>query len=128
MLGWPAGRELVGLAAGILLISGVVTVYWALSGRFKESLATEEMDQGTERLVTGLGVLGLCSLAVVLGVVGWFLLKAAIEFDPNAPVGIGGALSKLANTTYGPWLLGVTAAGLIVFAVFDLFQARYHRA
>jgi len=128
VLGWPAGRELVGLAAGILLISGVVTVYWALSGRFKESLTTEEMDQGTERLVTGLGVLGLCSLAVVLGVVGWFLLKAAIEFDPNAPVGIGGALSKLANTTYGPWLLGVTAAGLIVFAVFDLFQARYHRA
>ena len=53
---------------------------------------------------------------------------AGTEFDPNAPVGIGGALSKLANTTYGPWLLGVTAAGLIVFAVFDLFQARYHRA
>jgi sterol desaturase/sphingolipid hydroxylase (fatty acid hydroxylase superfamily) len=128
VLGWPAGRELVGLAAGVLLVSAVVIVYWALSRRFKESLATDEMREGTERLVTGLGVLGLFALAVVLGVVGWFLLKAAIAFDPNAPVGIGGALSKLAHATYGPWLLGVTAAGLIVFAVFDLFQARYHRA
>jgi hypothetical protein len=128
ILGWPAGRELVGVAAAILLVSAVVTVYWALSCRFKESLATDEMDAGTERLVTGLGVLGLCALAVVLGVVGWFLLKAAIDFNPSAPVGIGGALSKLANASYGTWLLGVTAAGLIVFAVFDLFQARYHRA
>ena len=78
--------------------------------------------------MTGLGVLGLCALAVVLGVVGWFLLKAAIEFDPSAPVGIGGALSKLAHATYGLWVLSITAAGLIAFAVFDLFQARYHRA
>jgi hypothetical protein len=128
MLGWPAGRELVGLAACVLLVSAVVILYWALSRRFKESLATDEMDGDTERLVTGLGVLGLCALAVVLGLVGWFLLKAAIDFDPNVPVGIGGALSKLAHATYGPWLLGITAAGLIVFAVFDLFQARYHRA
>jgi len=116
VLGWPAGRELVGLAAGVLLVSAVVTLYWALSRRFKESLATEQMDEETERLVA------------VLGTVGWFLMKAAIEFDPNVPVGIGGALSKLANAAYGPWLLGITAAGLIVFAVFDLFQARYHRA
>jgi uncharacterized protein DUF1206 len=64
----------------------------------------------------------------VLAVVGWFLLKAAIEFNPSVPVGIGAALSKLANSDYGPWLLGATATGLIVFGVFDLFQARYHRA
>jgi hypothetical protein len=36
----------------------------------------------------------LCSLALVLAIVGWFLLKAAIEFQPAAPVGIGGALAK----------------------------------
>jgi hypothetical protein len=128
MLGWPAGRELVGLAATVLLISAAVTAYWGVSRRFKESLATEEMGAKTERLVTALGVFGLSSFGVVLGVVGWFLLKAAIEFNPTVPVGIGGALSKLAHAGYGPWLLGVTAAGLIVFAAFDLFQARYHRA
>ena len=35
---------------------------------------------------------------------------------------------KLAHASYGGWLLGITAAGLIVFAVFDLFQLRYHEA
>src|SRR5204863_406813 len=91
---WLGYLGRAGLAASVLLVSAVVIVYWALSRRFKESLAIDEMDAGTERLVTGLGVLGLCALAVVLGVVGWFLLKAAIEFNPSAPVGIGGALSK----------------------------------
>jgi hypothetical protein len=128
VLGWPGGREIVGLVGAILLISAGVTVYWALSRRFAESLATEEMGQETERLVTGLGVVGLCALGLVLAVVGWFLFKGALEFNPSVPVGIGGALSKLAHAAYGRWLLGVTAAGLIVFAVFDLFQARYHRA
>ena len=124
-LGWPGGRELVGLAAAVLIVSGGVTVYWALSRRFEESLATHEMGDHTRRVVVTTGLLGLCSLAVVLAIVGWFLLKAAIEFDPRAPVGVGGALAKLAHASYGGWLLGTTAAGLIVFAIFDLLQFRY---
>jgi hypothetical protein len=32
--------------------------------------------------------------------------EAAIDFNPSARVGIGGALSKLANASYGTWLLG----------------------
>jgi hypothetical protein len=123
MLGWPAGRELVGAIGAVLLISGIVTVYWALSRRFEESLATEQMTRGQERIVVTAGIAG-----VVLGIVGWFLLDAAVEFDAGAPVGIGGALAKLAHASYGAWLLGLTAAGLVVFAVFDLLQARYHKA
>jgi hypothetical protein len=128
VLGWPGGREIVALAGAILLIAAVVIAYWALSRRFRESLAIEQMDARTERLVTAFGIVGLSALGLVLGIVGWFLVRAALDFDPQAPVGIGGALSKLANATYGHALLGLTAAGFIVFAIFDLFQARYHRA
>lgn len=128
LLGWPGGREIVGAIGAVLFVSAVVTAYWAVSRRFEESLATEEMSDSTRRLVVAAGTAGLCSLAVVLGIVGWFLLKAAVEFQPSAPVGIGGALAKLARASYGGWLLGLTAAGLIVFAIFDLLQARYHKA
>ena len=127
IFGWPAGREIVGVVAAVLLISAVVTAYWGLSHRFEESLATEEMSEKTRRFVSVAGAIGLCALAVVLGTVAWFLLKAAIEFQPQAPVGLDGALAKLAHASYGSWLLGLTAAGLIVFALFDLLQARYHR-
>jgi hypothetical protein len=128
VLGWPAGRELVGLLAAVLFVVAGVLVYWSLSRRFEESLATEEMGSQSRAIARGTGIVGLASLGLVAALVGWFLLKAAIEFDPQAPVGIGGALSKLAHATYGAYLLGVTAAGLVVFAVFDLIQARYHKA
>jgi len=128
MLGWPGGREIVALIGVVLLVTAVVLGYWALSRRFRESLRIEEMGERTERFVTAAGVVGLSALGVVAAVVAWFLLKAAVAFDSNSPVGLGGALSKLAHASYGGWLLGCTAAGLIVFGVFDLLQARYHRA
>lgn len=127
VLGWPAGRELVGAAAVVLFVVAGVTAYWALSRRFKESLATAEMDRRTERVVTATGVIGLCSLAIVTAVIAWFLLKTAIEFDPRDAISIGGALSRLAHASYGSYLLGAVAAGFIVFGVFDLLQARYHQ-
>jgi hypothetical protein len=128
ILGWPAGRELVGFVAVVLGVTAVVLVYWALSRRFEESLRTSEMGEETRRLVVATGIVGLCALAVVSGIVAWFLFKAAVEFDEQAPVGIGGALAKLAAQPYGEVLLGVTAAGLIVFCVFDLLQVRFHDA
>lgn len=127
VLGWPGGRVLVGAAAIVLFVVAAVTLYWALSRRFNESLATSEMDKGTERFVTLAGVIGLASLAVVTGIIAWFLLKTALEFNARDAISIGGALSRLAHANYGSYLLGVVAAGFIVFGIFDLLQARYHK-
>ena len=64
---------------------------------------------------------------VVSCIVGWFLIKAALDFDPNAAVGIDGALAKLSHQSYGHFLLGVVAAGLIAFGVYSILDARYRR-
>jgi len=128
VLGWPAGRELVGFVATVLAVTACVLVYWALSRRFEESLLSSELDRRTTRVVEVTGVVGLCALGVVAAIVAWFLFKAAVDFDPRTPVGIGGALAKLGASPYGSALLGITAAGLIVFCLFDLLQARYHDA
>jgi hypothetical protein len=36
-------------------------------------------------------------------------------------------LAKLAHRSYGPFLLGVVASGLIAFALYSLSDARYRR-
>ena len=66
-------------------------------------------------------------LAVVFGLVGVFLVKAAIEFDPRKAVGLDATLAKLAASSYGPFLLGIVAAGLMAFGVYSLTDARYRR-
>jgi hypothetical protein len=62
---------------------------------------------------------------VVFGLIGWFLVKAAVEYDPKEAIGLDGALQKLVHQSYGAWLLGITAGGLIAYALFCFVEARY---
>ena len=126
-LSWPGGPELVGAIGAGFLVVAAVNVYWGLSGRFKESQRLEDAGPETERLVTLLGKIGFVALAVVLAIIGWFLLKAAVDYDAKRIVSLGGALAKLAHADYGRWLLGLTAAGLLSYGLFGIVQVRYHR-
>jgi hypothetical protein len=64
---------------------------------------------------------------VVFGLVGVFLIKAAVDYNPDKAVSLDGALAKLAHASYGPLLLGIVAAGLIAFGAYSLSDARYRR-
>lgn len=127
VLGWPGGTVLVALVGAGFVVVGLVNVYWGLSGRFKESLRLDRLPAAHERVLSLLGKIGFVAFAVVLMLVGWFLLKAAVDFSAANIVSLGGALAKLANASYGKWLLGITAGGLLAFGLFELLQARYHR-
>jgi hypothetical protein len=127
ILSWPGGTIIVGLIGGIFAIVAIVNVYWGLSGRFKESLEQERLAEGTEWVLSILGRIGFVSLGIVYAIIAWFLIKAAIDFDAGAVVGLGGALATLAHATYGKWLLGLTASGLLVYALFGFVQVPYHR-
>lgn len=74
-----------------------------------------------------LGHVGLVARALVFVVVGYFLVKTAIEFDPREAVGLDGALTRVYREPFGPGLLGVVAGGLLVFAAYSLLEARYRR-
>jgi hypothetical protein len=77
--------------------------------------------------VARLGTFGHLARGVVFGLVGVFLINAAVDFEPRSAVGLDGALAKLAHHSYGPFLLGVVAAGLIAFGLHSLSDARYRR-
>jgi hypothetical protein len=127
MLSWPGGPELVGAIGAGFLVVGAVNLYWGLGERFKESLRLNDAAPETERVVTLVGKIGFVALGIVLAVIGWFLIKAAVDYDANRIVSLGGALAKLAHATYGKWVLGLVAAGLLSYGVFGILQVRYHR-
>jgi hypothetical protein len=64
---------------------------------------------------------------VVFGLIGIFLIKAAVDFNPRKAVGLDGALAKIVDRSYGPLALGVVALGLIAFALYSLADARYRK-
>jgi Domain of Unknown Function (DUF1206) len=124
---WPAGRWLVGLAGIVLLGVAAYQLVKGVRKSFLEELDTGAMTAGMEAWITWIGTIGHVARAIVFGLVGWFLLKAAYEFDAKEAVGLGGALTKILQTAYGPWLLGFVAAGLIAFGIYSVSEARYRR-
>lgn len=125
VLGWPGGQELVGAIAVAVAAAGLWNGYRALSRSFEDKLRTGEMSEAWRKLALASGMAGLAARAVVFVLIGVFLMRAAVQFDPKEAVGLDGALAKLAHASYGSYLLGLTAAGLLAYAVFCLVQARW---
>lgn len=127
VLGWPAGTWIVGIAGVVMVGVGLYQGYRGLSKDFLHDSKTEEMSPAVRTWITRLGIFGYLARMVVFVLVGMFLVKAARDFDARAAVGLDGALAKIAHASYGPWLLGVVACGLIAFALYSISDARYRR-
>lgn len=127
VLALPAGSVLVGLAGVILLGVSLYQLYDALAGGFNNETKTGLMNVHQRNLFSALGRVGLSARALVFGLIGYFLIRTAIDYDAGQAIGVDGALARLHHETLGPWLVGFVGAGLIVFAVFSLFEARYRR-
>lgn len=125
VLDWPGGVALVTAAGLGVLGYGVWNAYKGLSCRFLKDMKTEEMNEAGRRWIRRTGVVGHVARGIVFALVGIFLVKAALEYDPDEAIGIDGALQKLAAQAYGDALLGVVAAGLLAYSVFCLARARY---
>ncbi len=127
VLGWPGGVVLV-TAVGVVLV-GVAAYqsYRAVTQEFLEDLDLGGASRLERRAATLVGTIGHAARAVVFGLVGVFLVKAAVEYDPKDAVGIDGALKEVASQPYGRYLLGLVAAGLLVFALYCLVEARFRR-
>ena len=127
VLDWPAGQVLVIIAGIVLFVVAGEQAYKGLTRKFLEQSKTERMSKGTEKAFTVLGVVGHLSRTVVFGLIGYFLINAAVDYKPKESVGLDGALSALAQASYGPVLLGIVAAGLIAFGAYSMADARYRR-
>lgn len=127
VLGWPGGPVYVAIAGVVLLGAGVYQGYKGAARKFLEDSQTQRMSRETRRAFTALGVAGHCARAVTFLLIGYGLIKAAIDYSPKSAVGLDGALQNLIHAPYGPLLLGIVAAGFIAFALFSIADARYHR-
>jgi hypothetical protein len=127
VFGWPAGTWIVGIAGGVMIGVALYQGYRGITKKFLHDSKVEEMGPSVRKWISRLGTVGHLARMVVFGLVGVFLIKAAIDFNPSKAVGLDGALAKIVHRSYGPFLLGVVAAGLIAFALYSLSDARYRK-
>jgi hypothetical protein len=127
VLAWPGGQWIVGAAGAVFIGVALYQGYKGLSRKFLDEDKTEEMGPTARRWITFIGVVGHLARMVAFGLIGIFVVKAAIDYAPKKAVGLDGALAKLAHQSYGTALLLVVAAGLVAFGVYSIADARYRR-
>lgn len=120
----PAGRWIVAaVGAGVVAFGA-----YELHRGFRSDLRKRLDPAGAGAIpdaVVRFGRFGLAARGVVFVLIGWFLLQAALDYDPSEAAGLEGALRTLQGQPYGPALLGVVAAGLVGYGLWQLVQARY---
>ena len=113
------------LVAGVGLIvcgAGIVQLSIAARGSFREHL-----DIHGRQWLDSVGRAGYAAHGIALGLIGAFLVVAAVESRPDQAHGLGGALAILVQQPFGPALLGLLGVGLAAFGIFSLAEARYRR-
>lgn len=124
LMAQPYGRWLVA-AAGVAFLVAAARQLQLARGRYRKKVRVDRVPEPARRWVGPVVVFGLVSRGLVFAIVGVYLLLSAIHADPGEAKGLGGALLAVESQPAGEWLLGIVAAGLAAYGVFQLLEARY---
>lgn len=123
----PLGRWLVGLAGAVTIGIGFWRLYEAYKTKFRKQLNLNELNVQQKDWLVNISRVGIAARGIVFVMIGFFILQAAHQFNPDKVKGLDGALLTLTQQPYGKALLGLMALGLMAYAVYLLLQARYRR-
>jgi hypothetical protein len=123
----PFGQMLVGLGGLIAIGLGIAQIVRGWKTDFTKQLKVNEIAPAWRNAAITSGRVGYIARGVVFFIVGGFILNAALKADPQKAKGLGSALDLLAQQSYGTLVLGIVAAGLVLYGIFMLVEARYRR-
>lgn len=127
LLNQPFGRWLVA-AVGVAVIGAALFQFrraWTAS--FEKNLRGHELSGDQALWTRRAGRMGYAARGVAFALMGWFFLQAALQSDASEAGGLAVALRTVASQPHGQVLLAVVGAGLALFGVYSLIEARYRR-
>jgi hypothetical protein len=122
------GRLLVGVIGAVIVLAGLYLIKTGLTRSFFRDLNLTGAGRRTRKAVETLGVIGNVARGLVFGAIGVFLIDAAVKYDAGKAKGIDATLRSFAHTPLGPVLLVAVAVGFVLFGVYSLCEARWHRS
>lgn len=124
------GRWLLGVAGVVTIgVGGYFIVRHVVQRGFVEGLSAVDETPGDHEapksaLVVA-GVAGWLGRSVVIMLIGFFVVRAAVTFDPNEARGFDRALRQTAGSTMGSLLVLACGIGLLSYGVFCVASHRH---
>lgn len=127
LLAQPFGQWLVGTIGAFIIGMGVYRIYKAYHIKFRKKLNLRELNLTQEKFIVNICRFGIAARGVIFIMLGFFLIQAAQQFDPNKARGLDGTLQTVARQPFGKFLLAIFALGLVAYGIYMGVQARYRQ-
>lgn len=122
----PFGQWLVVIGAALVIGKGIFQLYKAYTGKFRKNIQDQDMNEQQQAIYMYAGRIGYTARGIVMGIIGYFLIRAAININPDEAQGTDAALSFLSTSSdSGPYLMAAVAIGLVGYGLFMFVKARY---
>ena len=110
----PGGVTILEIAGAVVIVIGAIQMIQALSGRLS-NLPRRASLGAAAPIVLKAGRFGYFARGSVSAIIGWFLIRTAIEVNPRNYHDIGAALGFIERVRFGGLLLGIAGAGLVAY-------------
>ena len=119
VLSQPWGPVLVGAVGAGLLAFAVRSFYGGVAGTWRKQVDVDRQTGAVRVAIVWLARVGYFARGVAFGIMGGFVVWAAMTHDPQHSRGLDQALQTLRAAPAGPALLLAVAVGLACYGVFN---------
>lgn len=126
LLGSETGLYILGAVGLIIIGTGIYQFVRIYKKDFMKKFDFKSINEEKRRkTIKNSAYTGMASRGVLFLITGYFALHAALSSDPSEIKTTTDAFSFLEESSYGAWLLGLVAAGLVGYAIYMFMMARY---
>lgn len=120
LMAHTGGRLLIGVVGVITIAAGLYHVVKGVRGDVSDELDLSALAPQRRRWTEHLGAVGEVGRGLGIGMIGFFLLRAAVTYDAAQATGLDGALRRLATESWGVLVVVVIGLGFAAYGLFCL--------
>jgi hypothetical protein len=113
-----AGRWLIGVVGAVIIAAGLYRVSLGMKGDVARAVDLSGMSSRRSQLIRRLGAIGEIGRGIAMGLIGLFLIRAALTTTAAQATGLDGALRRLALVSWGELVVVLVGVGLLAYGLF----------
>lgn len=122
------GLILIGIAGAIVTVLGIYQFTKINEDSFEKDFSRKSIrEKKRKKTIYSTAYVGLTARGIILVIIGYFALTAAFTANPSKVKSTTEVFAFLEQSSYGNWLLGTVAIGLIAFSLYTFMLSKYRR-